>query len=114
MESINVLFCCDVFDNKMMQYMLGYYLSKEEQAGNISPLSVSEYSSEIPFYNKEDWIRSKMNGVTVVCNGGIKYISDLYFQKGLKFSDIILRIGGNPYCSLSKFDSLPEETIGVF
>lgn len=103
-----------VFDNKLMQYMLGYYLSKEENEGNISPLSVSEYSSEIPIYLREDYMRSKMNGVTVVCNGGVKYVSELYFQKGLKFSDVILRIGGNPYCSLHKFDSMPEEAIGVF
>ena len=104
-----------VFDNKLMQFVLGYYLSKEEHEGTISPLSISEYTKDLPYYSTSDHIHTKMSGLTVVCNGGFKYMSDLYFQKGLKYADMILRIGNHPGCHLNIFDSIPEESIqGVY
>ena len=100
-----------IFDNRFMGMMLGYYLHKEECNGNISPLSIFETIQETKPYETDDHIHSKKTFATVVCEGGYRYTSCSYYQKGLKYSDIILRIGGNPYCDLTKFDSIPEEAI---
>lgn len=99
-----------VFDNKLMQMLLGYYLAKQEFEGNIVAPVISDYTEDIPSYNDFDNLRSKRTSLTVISNG-ITKTSLLYYQKGLKFSDMILRLGGNDFVDLRKFDSLPEESI---
>lgn len=102
-----------VFDNKIMNYILGYYLQKSEAQGLLEPLTISEQAINNPRYNDFDFVRSKKSAIVVVCNNRITYTSNGYYQKGLKYSDVILRIGGDSTCDLSKFDSIPEEAISV-
>jgi hypothetical protein len=101
-----------VFDNKFMMMMLGYYLKKEEAMGNLDPLSFSEQVADVPQYNQNNPVKSRKTRITVICSNRVEYNSAYYYQKGLKYSDIILRIGKHPGCNcLWKFDSVPEETI---
>lgn len=100
-----------VFDGKFMAMMLGYYLKKSEAQGLIEPISMTEQIAEIPYYNYLNPIKTRKTRVVVLCENHREYNSNFYYQKGLKYSDMILRIGGNYNIDLSKFDSIPEESI---
>lgn len=100
-----------VFDNKIMSFMLGYYLSKEQEFGNLQVNTILEDLEPIQYYNKDDNIRTKRSRVTVVTNSD-KIASDYFYQKGLKYSDVILKVGRQPK-DLHMFDSIPEESITV-
>ena len=99
-----------VFDNKIMSFLLAYYLQKEQEYGNINVTTILEDLEPIQYYNKDDYIKTKRSRVTVVLADGTKIYSSYYYQKGLKYSDAILRVGGQPR-SLLRFDSIPEECI---
>ena len=99
-----------VFDGKFMSMMLGYYLKKSESQGIIDPISMTEQIAETPFWNYLNPVKTRKTRVVVICDGHKEYVSEYYYQKGLKFSDMILRIGGN-HMNLFKFDSVPEESI---
>lgn len=100
-----------VFDNKVMGFIFGYYLKKEEAMGNIDPLNISEDFEPIPFYNKGD-IKTRKSRVSVTLLNKGSVSSLYYYQKGLKYSDLILRLGGRDI-DLRMFDSLPEECISA-
>ena len=102
-----------IWDNKFMNTMLGYYLAKEEAYGNIWSPVVSEEIESLQYYNKEDNIKTRRSRVYVSLGNNNKISSCFYFQKGLKYSDLILRIANHPYADLTKFDSIPEECISV-
>lgn len=99
-----------VFDGKLMNIILAYYLEKCKAMGIFEPLTFSEEIETVPVYAKEDTIRSKKTRVNVALRNR-KYYSKFYYQKGLKFSEIILDLGGFENIDLTKFDSIPEETI---
>ena len=99
-----------VFDPKMMQTMLGYYAQKSEAMGYFSAIAITESINEVPKYNNFDHLRTKKSRVTVSLEDGRICSSDYYYQKGLKYSDVILRLGGHDV-DLHKFDSLPEDSI---
>lgn len=101
-----------IWDNKFMSVMLGYYLSKEESYGNIQSPVVSEDIESAQYYNKEDNIKTRRSRV-YLSTGNKTISSNFYFQRGLKFSDLILRIGNHPFADLSRFDSIPEESISL-
>ena len=99
-----------VFDNKVMSFLLGYYLQKEQAYGNLNPLGMTEELEPIQYYNKDDNIKTKRSRITISLLGGEKVSSIFYYQRGLKYSDIILRLGGQQP-DLHLFDSIPEECI---
>ncbi len=99
-----------VFDGKFMSMMLGYYLKKSEAKGELDPISVTEQIADVPIWNQLNPVKTRKTRAVVLCDNHQEYYSEYYYQKGLKFSDIILRIGGNPI-NLSRFDSVPEEPI---
>ena len=99
-----------VFDNKVMSFLFAYYLKKEEAEGELNPLSISEDFEPIPFYYKSDGIKTRKSRVGVVLLGGQTIYSQYYYQKGLKYSDLILRVKRKDI-DLRMFDSLPEECI---
>lgn len=99
-----------VFDGKFMSKMLGYYLKKSEAQEIINPVSVTEQIQKVPFYAHLNPTRTRRTRVVVMCENQYEYDSEFYYQKGLKFSDMILRLGGNPI-DLWRFDSVPEEQI---
>ncbi len=98
-----------VFDGKLMNFILAYYLEKSRAMGIFEPLTFSEEIEVVPNYAREDTIKSKKTRVNVALRNR-KYCSKFYYQKGLKFSEIILKLGGFDI-DLTKFDSIPEETI---
>lgn len=100
-----------VFDNKVMSFLFGYYLKKEEAMGDLNPLSISEDFEPIPFYNKGEGIKTRKSRVSVVLLSKPIISSLYYYQKGLKYTDLILRLGGRTDIDLRLFDSLPEECI---
>lgn len=102
-----------IWDAKFMSVMLGYYLSKEEAYGNIQSAVVSEDIENIPAYNKDLDIKTRRSRVYVALTGNQKISSLYYYQRGLKYSDLILRMGNHPFADLSKFDSIPEECISI-
>ena len=102
-----------VWDAKFMGIILGYYLAKEEAYGNIQSPVLSEDIENIPVYNKDLDIKTRRSRVYVALAGDIKISSMYYYQRGLKYSDLILRMGNHPYADLSKFDSIPEESISI-
>ena len=99
-----------VFDGKFMSMMLGYYLKKSEAQEIINPISMTEQIAETPFWNSLNPVKTRKTRVVVLCDGHREYNSEYYYQKGLKFADMILRLGGNPI-NLWRFDSVPEESI---
>ena len=99
-----------VFDGKFMSMMLGYYLKKSEAQSIIDPISMTEQVADLPFWNHLNPVKTRKTRVVVLCNNHKEYDSEYYYQKGLKFADMILRIGGNPV-NLWRFDSVPEESI---
>lgn len=102
-----------IWDNKFMSTVLGYYLKKEEAYGNFQSSVTSEEIENIPFYNKDIDIKTRRSRISVTITGVGKVFSNFYYQKGLKYSDLILRLGNHPCPDLSKFDSIPEEAISV-
>ena len=97
-----------ISNGKFMKYILGYYLTKEEYLNNIQCISFVDQIENIEKYSIDNKIRRTRVVVDLYNNG--EYISEYYYQKGLKYTDIILRIGGNNiYNILYKFDSIPEE-----
>ena len=101
-----------VFDGKFMAMLLGYYLKKSEAQGELDPISVTEQIMETPSWSYLNPTKTRKTRVVVLCDNHQEYHSEYYYQKGLKFSDIILRIGGN-HINLWRFDSVPEEQIQV-
>ena len=99
-----------VFDPKIMQVMLGYYAKKCEELGYLTVVAITENVEDIPSYNNFDNLHTKRGRITVSLEDGRVLSSNYYYQKGLKYSDIILRMGGNNV-DLQKFDSLPEDSI---
>ena len=99
-----------VFDGKFMSMMLGYYLKKSEAQGIINPISMTEQIADLPVWNNLNPVKTRKTRVVVLCDGHHEYDSEYYYQKGLKYSDMILRIGGN-VINLWRFDSVPEESI---
>ena len=103
-----------VFDGRLMNIMMGYYLQKSAYMGTFNADSFYEEVEETPFYAKNDNIRTRRSRIAVVAStNGVRktYYSNYYYQKGLKFSDIILKLGGYSDIDLSKFDSCPDEVI---
>lgn len=101
-----------VFDGKFMSMMLGYYLKKSEAQEIIHPISMTDQIAETPIWNNLNPVKTRKTRVVVLCEGHKEYYSEYYYQKGLKFSDMILRLGGHPV-NLWKFDSIPEEPIQI-
>ena len=99
-----------VFDGKLMNIVLAYYLEKSRAMGIFEPLTFAEEMEEVPGYAKEDTIKSKKTRMCVALRNR-KYFSKFYYQRGLKFSEIILDLGGFQNVDLTKFDSIPEEAI---
>ena len=99
-----------VFDGKFMSMMLGYYLKKSEAQGIINPISMTEQIAESYPWQTQNPVKTRKTRVVVLCDNHREYNSEYYYQKGLKFSDMILRLGGNAI-NLWRFDSIPEESI---
>lgn len=100
-----------VFDGKLMNFMLAYYLQKSAAMGVLEPLTFSEEMEDTPSYAKDDTIKTKRTRECVALRNR-KYYSRYYYQKGLKFSEIILDLGGYNI-DLTKFDSIPDEVINM-
>lgn len=104
-----------VFDGRLMNTIMGYYLKKSAAMGDFEANSFYEEIETTPFYAKDDNIRTRRSRIAVVINspqyGRRTIYSNYYYQKGLKFSEVILRLGGYTDVDLSKFDSCPDEVI---
>ncbi len=100
-----------VFDGKFMSMMLGYYLKKCEANGDLNPLSIADQTLDPAPHMIANPVKTKKTRVAVICEPRKEYVSEYYYQKGLKYSDMILRLGGLSICNLWMFDSIPEEPI---
>lgn len=88
----------DPVDNmKLMTTILAYYLEKERVLGEYYPITYS--------FNDRDKLGPSSISVKIQTgdNNIIEVTSNLYYNKCLKISDVILRMGGQ-YCDLSNFD----------
>lgn len=101
-----------VFDGKLMNIILAYYLEKSRNMGILESLTFSEEMEEVPKYAKEDTIKSKRTRICVASRNR-RYFSKFYYQRGLKFSEMILDLAGYQNIDLSRFDSIPEEVINI-
>ena len=99
-----------VFDYKQMQFLLSYFLTKCEMNGEFNPLTMVEQVEDIPTYNDFKNRRSHRSRQIVVC-AEQQFTSEYYYQRGLKYTDIILQMSYMPITNLWQFDSLPEEGI---
>lgn len=87
-------------NTNLMTLMMSYYFNKEEASGNFRVLSYNFNDNGIRGPQNQSNIRVKMTGNQTV-------ESKYYFNRCLKFADIILRLGGyNP--DLSNFDQVVE------
>ena len=86
-------------DMKLMTTILAYYLEKERVLGESYPIAYSfnDRDKQGPS-NMIVKIQTSENGITEV-------VSNFYYNRCLKISDIILRMGGH-YCDLSNFDEM--------
>ena len=84
-------------DIRLMTTILGYYFEKERVMGDYYPITYS--------FNDRD--KRKPSNIMVKLQtkdkGIIEINSNYYYNKCLKISDIILRMG-EQYCDLSNFD----------
>ena len=83
-------------DIKLMTTILAYYLEKERVMGDIYPITYS-------FNDRDKQGPSNMSVKIQTRNGMEEVTSNFYYNKCLKISDIILRMGGQ-FCDLSNFD----------
>lgn len=84
----------------LMTLLMSYYFGKEEASGNFTVLSYNFNDNGLSGPHNQSSIRVKMVGNNIV-------ESRYYYNRCLKFSDIILRLGGyNP--DLSNFDQIME------
>ena len=87
----------DPFDDiKLMTTILAYYLEKERLMGDIYPITYS-------FNDRDRLGPSNMSVKIQTANGMEEVTSNFYYNKCLKISDTILRMGGQ-FCDLSNFD----------
>ena len=83
-------------DFKLMTTILAYYLEKERVMGESYPITYS-------FNDRDKQGPSNMSVKIQTSNGMGEVTSNFYYNKCLKISDIILRMGGQ-FCDLSNFD----------
>ena len=83
-------------DIKLMTTILAYYLEKERMMSDIYPITYS--------FNDRDKLGPSNMSVKIQTSNGMEEVtSNFYYNKCLKISDIILRMGGQ-FCDLSNFD----------
>ena len=84
-------------DMKLMTTILGYYLEKERSMGDYYPITYS-------FNDRDKRGPSNMSvQIQTPDRGIVEVVSGFYYNRCLKISDIILRMGGQE-SNLSNFD----------